>query len=302
MDFGRVADISSVDFALPGDAPGTDALLAGLDVIPKDARRLRIGSPRWADPGFTGRLYPRGTAADDRLGRYARAFDAIELNTTWYAYDADQIARWAEQTPETFRFCPKIHKEISHERQLVRANEPTQAFCAAIRGFGENLGPAWLLPPPEFGPDRLDDLSTWLQCWPEDLALAIELRHPGWFEGDWGAEVFDLLERRRVTAVLTDVAGRRDVLHMRLTAPSAFVRFVGNRLDPSDHLRLEAWADRLGSWFDRGLSTAHVFLHQPEEHLVLDIAGPFLKRANARCGTNVTPPPVLDDEVQGTLF
>ncbi len=35
--------------------------------------------------------------------------------------------------------------------------------------------------------------------------------------------------------IITDTAGRRDVVHMHLPVPRALIRFVGNSLHPTDY-------------------------------------------------------------------
>jgi hypothetical protein len=51
-----------------------------------------------------------------------------------------------------------------------------------------------------------------------------------------------------VGTVITDVAGRRDVLHMRLTTPVAFISFVTNSLHPKDYVRADAWVETNKTW------------------------------------------------------
>ncbi|HRF39610.1 MAG TPA: DUF72 domain-containing protein, partial [Saprospiraceae bacterium] len=107
-------------------------------------------------------------------------------------------------------------------------------FCDAIELLQEKLGACFLQLPPYFGPDRLGQLDAFLQQFPRSIPLAVELRHEDWFnQEDNRQRLFDLLERRHTGAVITDVAGRRDVLHGRVTTYFAMVRFVGNDLHPT---------------------------------------------------------------------
>ena len=79
----------------------------------------------------------------------------------------------------------------------------------------------------------------------------------------------DALAARSVAAVITDVAGRRDVLHGYITAPRSMVRFVGNGLIDSDYQRLEEWVFKLSDW---NLTENYFFPHQPDNILAPEAA------------------------------
>jgi uncharacterized protein YecE (DUF72 family) len=102
--------------------------------------------------------------------------------------------------------------------------------------------------------------------------------------------------------VLTDVAGRRDVLHMRLTSPSAMIRFVGNSLHPTDYTRIDDWVERLKMWFDSGLKQLYFFVHEPDNITSPELATYFINQLNKACGFNVKPPKKFVQAVQGELF
>lgn len=301
MDFGRGVPLDGIDFRLPPDPPGTIRVLAKQSAS-DGAPDLRVGTPRWADRGYVGALYPPGTRQDDFLRAYGRALDTIELNATWYRCDAEQIRRWASQVGSSFRFCPKLPGVIGHQKRLVDVEGDVDAFIDAVRGFGGALGVSWLLLPNDFGPREFVRLATFVERWPAGLPLAVELRHAQWFaDGRAREEVFDLFRRHRTIAVVTDVAGRRDALHMELTAPVAFVRLALNDLDPTDYERTEAWADRLAAWFADGLHTAYVFIHQPTEPNNVELVRHLLNTFNLRSGASL-PVPETHGAFQGRLF
>jgi uncharacterized protein YecE (DUF72 family) len=287
MDFGRLPSVDGVDFELPADDPVVRDVLQGQRA---PHARVRIGTPRFADPGFAGTIYPARVRAADQLGLYARSFDCLELNSTWYGYDRDLLARWAAQVSEDFRFLAKLPATITHEKRLVACDAEIQDFAHALEALGPTLGLGWALLPPDFGPRELDDLAAFIGRVP--FRLAVELRHPAFF-ADTGARsaVFDLFEEHGVSAVLTDVAGRRDVLHMRITDPRALMlRFTGNGLHPSDFTRLDAWIERIAAWIDAGLQTLYVCLHQPQEALNVEVAEYLAPRLAARLGLELPVP------------
>lgn len=264
MKFGKLDRIDGVDFTLPSDDPATARVLSTAPRAPAPAR-VRLGLPRWGDRGLVGRLYPPRTPARCYLEAYATQLETIELNATYYRTDADSIRRWSADVPDGFRFCPKLPKTITHARMLEGTDDDVRRFTDALEGFGTHLGVSWALLPERFGPERIDALRRFVDRWPRHVSLAVELRHEGWFATGTGSAAFDHLETRGVSTIITDVAGRRDVLHGRLTTPTAIVRLVGTGSPAVDADRADAWADRLAEWSMLGLTEAYLFLHQPEE-------------------------------------
>jgi hypothetical protein len=88
---------------------------------------------------------------------------------------------------------------------------------------------------------------------------------------------------------------------MELTAPTTFVRLALNDLDPTDYERTEAWADRVADWFEAGLHTAYLFVHQPTEHHNVELARHAIRTFNLRTHAGLPVPPT-HGAVQGRLF
>lgn len=300
MDFGRLPNVDRVHFELP-DEPAANAriLATGTD----EQTALRLGTPRWGDTGFVGKIYPRGTKSGDFLKHYSRQFTTIELNTTYYGVRPDSIERWAAATPPEFRFCPKFPGAISHEAELVNTERATDAFFDSIEAFGSRLGVPWVVLPPNFAPDRLAVLDAFLRHATQRHRIAVELRHPAWFLNASAFDrAFELLERHCALAVITDVAGRRDACHMRLASTATMIRFVGNALHPSDLTRLDAWSERLAAWCRAGLDEAWIFLHQPAESLTVELAEHIAPRLAETIGAKVATPRRVQNNSQGMLF
>lgn len=281
LDFGRLSHIDDVDFSLAPHEPRTAAVLDGARAVPPT---VRLGAPAWGNASWVGRVYPRGTPPRDFLGIYASHFTAIELNSTFYGVPAPAtVARWRDSTPPGFLFCPKVHQSVSRAGDLGAASAGLAAFCAAMEGFGDRLGPSFLQLPPAFGPDRIEALHTLLGAAPPSFPLAVELRHPGWFaDRALRDDAWAMLRSRGIGAVITDVAGRRDVSHASLPVPWTLARLVLNALHPTDQLRIDAWATRLAEWLDAGLQGAFLFVHQPDDTLAPETLGLLADAVNAR--------------------
>ena len=313
MDFGRLPSLEGVSFALPAIDDRSRALLAAAAsaraAAPTSAASdprapagasaadphapagswLRAGAPAWARKDWLGRLYPRGTPDSAFLRTYAQRLGAIELNASYYRVPTSEtLAAWAADTPEGFHFCPKLHQSITHRRALEESIPEAQDFARRLLQLGPRLGPAFLQLPPWLGSDALPALDALLASLPAAFRVAVEMRHPTWFHrGALRAPVAAVLERRGAGAVVTDVAGRRDVCHGSITAPFLLVRFVGNGfedrgLHPTDLPRADAWLDRLVSLRAQGLEYACFFAHQPDDALAPETLTHFVTRARAR--------------------
>lgn len=271
MEFGKLQDISEVNFSLRPEHPDNARLLG-------NARRegpaaIYIGCTGWSMKEWVGKVYPAGTKTRDYLHHYSRQFNTIEFNTTHYRVpDAQTVERWYSESAPDFRFCPKIPQPVSHRSDLGFGTGLLLEFTEVIAGLREKLGPCFLQLPEYFGPERTEALERFLEHFPNHIQLAVELRHPGWFEPAGEAILFPLLEKFGAGAVITDVAGRRDVSHMRLSAPFTMVRFVGNGLHPSDYSRIDDWVARLKKWVEQGISEIYFFPHEPDNLLAPDLS------------------------------
>jgi uncharacterized protein YecE (DUF72 family) len=295
MEFGKLEDISGVDFRLPPDPPATGGFLAALPA-PEQPPRLYLGCTGLEYARMGGEGLSAGTKNKDYLREYARQFNTIELNTTHYRIpDAATIQRWKEESAPDFRFCPKVPQSISHSNDLGLGTPLIPAFCSAVEGLQEKLGCCFLQLPPYFGPERLVQLKTFLRAFPRYIPLALELRHEGWFQPTGQRQaLFQVLEEVGAATVITDVAGRRDVLHMGLTAPRVLVRFVGNGLHPTDYSRIDAWVQRLGQWYEAGLTEAYFFTHEPDNLLAPELAAYLLDKAASALPQALTRGPSLE--------
>ncbi len=272
MDFGKLPNIEKVAFELPPDPAQNKDFLGRLPVCEKPS--IYIGPTGYNMKQWVGKWYPPGTKERYFLRHYGEQFNTIEHNTTHYRIpDLPTVARWRDETPDDFRFCPKIPQSISHAPNLGLHSAETRIFCEAISELGEKLGCCFMQLPPGFGPRDLVVLEKFLESFPEAVPLAVELRHPQFFKpGEVSDALFGLLESFNCPAVITDVAGRRDVCHLRLTASKTLIRFVGNGLHTSDYTRVQDWARRLRSWFEAGLHEAYFFTHEPDNILAPELA------------------------------
>lgn len=296
MKFGGVDNPEEVDFTLPQDHPDTAAAIAkgkgGL-------KEVYVGCAKW-NKGDLKKFYPRGTK--DELAYYSNEFNSIELNATFYSrYKPEQIQDWIDKTADNFKFFPKVHRYISHLKRLNDFEEPVDNFLNMIHNFDKKLGMPFLQLHDNFSPKNMDRMIKFSEYWPVDLPLAVELRNTNWFTDDATAnEIYQLFENYNFSNIITDTAGRRDLLHMRLTTPTAFVRYVGAN-HPSDYPRLDDWIDRIVEWKEKGLENLYFFVHQNLEKASPYLSYYFIEKLNAAIGTDLALP-TLPESVDESLY
>ncbi len=295
MDFGKLQDISTVDFSLPKAHEKSKLVLS--EYVKNSLSNVYVGCTGWGMPQWNGSWYPKATKSKDYLREYSRQFDTIEHNTTHYRIpDADTVLRWKMESADGFKFCPKIPQTISHQHQLGLNGIEIKLFCENIALLDEKMGCCFLQLPPHFTADRLAILEHFLEKWPSEIPLAIEVRNEQFFQHENPSErFFSLLEKYNISSVITDVSGRRDVLHQRLTTNTAMIRFVGNDLHLTDYQRIDEWVLQITEWFEQGLQTLYFFSHQPENLKSPEMAVYFIEKLNLVLNSKAVPPKRFDE-------
>ena len=193
---------------------------------------ITVGTSSWADPGFVEDWYPDGLPARDRLAWYAERFEAVELNSSFYALpERRTVERWAKVTPPGFSFDVKLHRLLSrHAAQLdslppdlrdgvgtsdrgrVRLTPELEAAMAdrlleevAPLAEAGKLGSFLLQLTPGFSPDRheLGELTPLIERLKPHVT-AVELRHRAWVDEHRLERTLDYLEEREAAFVCVD--------------------------------------------------------------------------------------------------
>lgn len=290
MKFGKVDNPEIIDFSIPKTHSKTYQVLKPN----KDPLSVFVGCAKWNKTDLKG-FYPRGTK--DELEYYSSQFNSIELNATFYRnFPASQFQTWYEKTPSNFKFFPKLGQEISHWKRLTGVEDVVNSYIDNFSNLREKLGTIFLQMHSNFGPKNFSSLENFVKSWPKGLPIAIELRHPDWYsDSQVFSDYTQLLKDNNVANVLVDTAGRRDMMHMRLTNNEAFIRYVGAN-HPTDYDRLEEWVAVLKQWKDLGLNKIHFFIHQNLEKESPLLAKHFIKLLNPALGIQLTIP--KDDSTQ----
>ncbi len=176
----------------------------GLDVSASQSDRsgnFCIGCAGWSLPKEHGDHFP---AEGTHLSRYAARFPAVEINSSFYRpHRGATYARWAASVPADFRFSVKVPKAATHERRLVDTSDVLDRFLEEATQLGDRLGPLLVQLPPSLG-FSVDVAAAFFAALRDrfDGELALEPRHPSWFE----AAADRLVTGYRVARVAADPA------------------------------------------------------------------------------------------------
>jgi uncharacterized protein YecE (DUF72 family) len=227
---------------------------------------IRVGICSWVDAALIedGSFYPRKSmTAEARLRWYARFFDTVEVNSSFYAIpDARNALAWVERTPPGFLFNVKayapmtghhlrpetlpadVRRLLPRHPRLTRRGEvessawPPEALDHVFRLFGQAVAPLaeagklgyvlfQLAPWVRFDPRRLDDLASLRQRLP-GLTLAVECRDRSWFP-DHAGETLRALREAGLAHVTVDAPATPNAVPYvpERTAPTAIFRLHG---------------------------------------------------------------------------
>jgi uncharacterized protein YecE (DUF72 family) len=222
---------------------------------------LRVGTQGWNYDAWVGPFYPARTRPADYLTIYARAFDTVEVDSTFYAIPAAKTVRgWAQRTPDDFVFSLKLPQEITHERRLRDADDLAAEFFDRARELGPKLGPILIQLGPDFAPSELPAVAQFLPKLPRDIRFAIEFRQRGWIHDGMLA----LLAEHNVALTLSDGRWiqRKQMLQLatRPTSDFTYIRLMGIDQSIVDYSRiqmdrtrdLEAWTEVLWPYAEQG--------------------------------------------------
>ena len=283
-----------------------------------------LGLPLWGLSAWVGNLYRSGTRQSEYLSEYAKVFNSVEGNTTFYQVpSADSVERWREATPAGFEFCLKLPSVITHAHRLHSVGALLTEFFARVEPLGDRLGPFMVQLPAGFTPAELDLLLGFLRSLPSAFRYAVEVRHVSFFDnGSIRRRLDEGLHEAGVERVIMDTRALRsgdpnhpdvrNALHdkpdvpVREVALTHFpvVRFIGHPDSDVNSPWLDRWAERVSSWLSEG-KHPYFFIHCANNLYAPRFAKAFHERLFRAVGERVgtlAPIAAVQDQRQLGLF
>jgi uncharacterized protein YecE (DUF72 family) len=231
--------------------------------------KILIGCSSWTSEAWWGRVYPQGMKDGDRLAWYARFYNTVEVDSSYYrAPGMFLVERWARETPDGFVFALKLTRDLLDPREPVDQAK-LAAFTNVAKLLGPKLGPILLQFPPWVKPGKTSGfIEQVVGALDPALRYSVELRDKGWFAGSTFEWVKKLLGDHRIAltwSYLTYVEVPPEV-----TSDFVYLRFIGDhktipeethgtiQVDRTGEMRM--WAKRLRD-ADGGIDEAYIFFN-----------------------------------------
>ena len=192
---------------------------------------IRIGTSGWYYEHWKELFYPAALSKSKWFEYYARHFDTVEINNTFYHQPKEQsIRRWHDIAPEGFLYAVKANRFITHIKKLKDTTESLRLFFDGINLLKRKLGPILYQLPPSLhiDPDRLE---AFIRLLPRRKTAVFEFRHKSWYCED----TYKLLKKFRAGFCIHDMPGKEspdvvtsDIIYIRLHGTSG--RYSGSYL------------------------------------------------------------------------
>jgi uncharacterized protein YecE (DUF72 family) len=229
--------------------------------------QVRVGCSGWQYKHWKGDFYPAGLPVSRWFEHYARTFDTVEINNTFYRLpDAATFDAWRAQAPSSFLYAVKASRFLTHMKKLKDPEDPLARFFDNASHLGRRIGPILYQLPPRW-PVNLERFEHFLRALPRKYRHAVEFREPSWYDD----RVYALMRRHRVALCLHDMQGSAS--DKVVVGPFIYVRFhfgtqkYGGRYEDR---RLDEWAEWLAARTLDGLDVFAYFNNDTGGHAPRD--------------------------------
>lgn len=281
-----------------------------------------IGLPMWQHSHWPSSWFASFPKAQSQLIHYAKECKTVEGNTTFYSLpDINAVERWADSVGEDFSFTFKFNQQITHVNQLQHCEDEVKQQLSLLAPLKQKLGVMMVQLPASFGPAKLAVLDNFLSLLPNDLHVAVEVRHLQFFaKKDEEKALNQLLIAHNANRIIMDTRAlftgpetSEIVREVRIKKPKVpvnviatgekpIVRFVGNDNDDDNTACLRPWVKKVHQWRVEG-KTPYFFCHRPDNKDAPWLASLFISMYNdAFPGTPIRALSLAKNPQQDSLF
>lgn len=210
---------------------------------------LYIGTSGWSYNHWQGIFYPEDLKPDRYLEFYTTKFVCVELNSCFYHLPLKKtVSGWMNRTPASFRFCLKLSRYVTHQKQLADIEEPLVKFFNVFDGMKEKLGPVLVQLPPGliYDDSLIQDFLELIKATYIHYRFAFEIRNRSWIDDNF----FTLLAHYEAAFVIAD-SGNRYPYYEAVTTDFVYLRLHGReQLYASDYCEtdLNSYAEKIINW------------------------------------------------------
>lgn len=285
-------------------------------------RKYHIGLTQWGFKEWVGVFYSDDAKPDHFLKQYAKVFNSVEGNTTFYRSPTKEtVLKWGSYVSDNFNFCFKFPRSITHYKRLKNVEDDVLSFLDLFASIPKKLGPFHIQLSSQFSFDEFEKLEALFEILPPHLHYALEVRHPDFYDkGKKEHRLTRLLESYGIDRVVFDTRRlhslknnqpsvikaqkKKPALPVRFksTGSRPFIRFVGANDVLNNESYLKEWAIVVAKWIEDG-KHPYVFIHAPDTLHAPKLARFFHKELMKLTQLNPMPPwPVETQNEQLGLF
>ena len=217
---------------------------------------LYVGTMGWSYSFWKGSFYPTDLPSKDFLSFYAKRFNTVEADSTFYRIPRiETVTDWKQKTPKKFLFSLKFPQKITHFKMLQNCQEETRVFLERASLLGKKLGALLLQFPPMFRQEHMPLIRDYLKTLPKGYHYVVEVRNKSLLNN----ELYALLREHNVALAWAD--GAKIPLLPEITADFLYVRWEGDRKTVMGILgkqevdrttQIQQWADKLKPFLNEG--------------------------------------------------
>lgn len=224
--------------------------------------KVYIGTSGWHYKHWLGVFYPERTRASEMFQIYARHFDTVEINNSFYRLPTAQtFDNWRESSPPNFCYAVKASRFITHMKKLKDPKPSSEKFFLVADRLDKKLGPILFQLPPRWKLN-LERFDTFLRELPRGHQYVFEFRDESWV----APEVCQLLRKHNAAFCIHDFSDMK--VPLEVTADFTYIRFhgptVAKYFGSYSDKELGVWADRIRKWRCT-LSSIYVYFNNDPE-------------------------------------
>lgn len=208
--------------------------------------KVHIGTSGWHYKHWLDVFYPPGTKPAQMFEHYARHFDTVEINNSFYHLpSAKTFDNWRDSSPPGFLFAVKASRFITHMKKLKDPKPSSEKFFDVADRLGKKLGPVLFQLPPRWKVNT-ERFAEFLESLPVGHKYVFEFRDETWFV----PEIYALLRQHKAAFCIHDFSDMK--VPQEITAPFTYIRFHGpataKYFGSYSTAELRAWAERIADW------------------------------------------------------
>ena len=217
-----------------------------------------IGTSGWWYDHWKGIFYPSGMEKRDWFHYYAKSFNTVEINSSFYRLPFENVVKgWAKKAPEGFKFTLKMWRRVTHYKRLKDIKNDLEIFFTRIKPLKGHIGAILYQLPPSLR-INLKLLEDFLKMLPENLDQSIEFRHPSWLV----SETFSLLRKFNIAYCIISMPEFPEII--KITSNISYVRFHGREVlygSSYSEGELKRWAKQIRDFSQKEVERVYVYFN-----------------------------------------